>query len=103
MTVQNMKPLVDYLQKRRVAFYAGYPSAFYLLASYLLRENIRLDRPPRVVITNSESLLPHQRRTIAQALECEVADYYGQEVGVARRSFFRIIRARRDADFPRQS
>ena len=78
MTVQNMKPLVDYLGSRSVAFYAGYPSAFYLLASYLLRENIRLDRPPRVIITNSESLLPHQRRTIARAFDCEVADYYGQ-------------------------
>lgn len=77
MTKQNMAALVDYLQRRRVAFYAGYPSALYLFATYLLDHGIRLRYPPRITSTGAESLLPHQRAVIERALETEVVDQYG--------------------------
>jgi len=77
MTMQNMPPLVDYLQKRRVAFYSGYPSALYLLATYMLENGIRLRHPPRMTVTGAETVLPHQRQVIERALETEVTDQYG--------------------------
>ena len=78
MTRQNMEPLARYLQNRRgVAFYNGYPSALYLLATYLLENNIKLNHPPRMVFTGAETLLPHQRRAISQAMGCDVGDHYG--------------------------
>ncbi len=77
MTQNNMAPLVDYLQTRRVSYYSGYPSGLYLLATYLLSKGIHLKNPPRVVFTGAETVLPHQRWAIEQALETEVADQYG--------------------------
>ena len=72
-----MSALAKYLQRRKVVYYSGYPSALYLVARYFLEEGIRLHNPPRVIVTGAESLLPHQRELIAQAFDAEVADQYG--------------------------
>lgn len=77
MTRPNMPALVDYLQTRRVAFYSGYPSGLYLLASYLLETGTRLKHPPRVTVTGAETVLPNQRRVIEEGLQTELADQYG--------------------------
>ena len=77
LTKQNMPYLVDYLQKRNVVFYSGYPSGLYLVATYLLDNRISLKNPPKITFTGSETLLPHQRRVISLAFNCDVADHYG--------------------------
>lgn len=77
MTLQNMRPLVEYLQSRRVTYYAGYPSALYALASYMLEHGLRLPHPPRIVGTTSETVLPYQREAIERALQSVVVDQYG--------------------------
>jgi phenylacetate-CoA ligase len=76
MTQQNMPALVEYLQTRRVVFYCGYPSGLYLLATFLLDNDIRLKHPPRMTFTGAETLLPHQRRVVQQAFEADVGDHY---------------------------
>ena len=82
MTRDNLPYLVDYLQQRQVAYYAGYPSGLYLLAAYLLEHDIHLDHPPRICSTGAESVLPHIRETIESGLDTEVADQYGAAEGV---------------------
>ena len=77
LTHNNMPFLAEYLKKRRVVYYSGYPSALYLVATYFLESGIRLPNPPQFVVTGAETLLPHQRRVIEQAFETEVADQYG--------------------------
>ncbi len=77
MTKQNMPALVDYLQKRKVAYYSGYPSALYLLAGYLSENAVKLESPPKMTFTGSETLLPHQRRLITETFKSDVADLYG--------------------------
>ncbi len=74
---QNLPVLTDYLQTRKVIYYSGYPSALYLFASYLKDNGIRLRYPPRTTSTGSETLLPHQRDLIEDALDTEVCDQYG--------------------------
>jgi len=76
MTKQNMPALVEYLQKRCVAYYSGYPSGLYLLATYLLDNDIHLKHPPRITGVGAETLLPHQRRVIERGLDTEVVDHY---------------------------
>lgn len=76
LTERNMEPLVEYLQTREVAFYCGYPSALYLVAVYLLDHDIRLRHPLRMVSTNSETVLPHQRSALTKAFDCPVGDHY---------------------------
>lgn len=77
MSKQNIGPLVEYLQKRRVKYYGGYPSVLYLVADYLLDKGIHLNHPPRAVCTASETVLPYQRQVIEDALNTEVVDHYG--------------------------
>lgn len=77
LTRQIMPIVAEYLIRRKVRYYSGYPSALYLVASFFLRNRLRLRHPPRVVVTGAETLLPHQRRVISEAFETEVADQYG--------------------------
>jgi len=81
MTKNNMPALVNYLNKRRVNYYSGYPSALYLLASYLIDERIELRHPPRLTVTGAETLLDHQRHLIQNAFDTEVTDQYGASEG----------------------
>lgn len=77
MTEKNMAALADYLIQRQVKYYSGYPSGVYLVAKYLLDNNIRLPHPPEIVTLGAETLLPHQQQTIAEAFNCDVTDQYG--------------------------
>lgn len=77
LTQQNLPALVDYLQHRKVDYYSGYPSGIYVLASYLRDHSIRLNYPPRITSTGAETLLPHQRQLIEEALNTEICDQYG--------------------------
>jgi len=77
MTRPNMSALATYLRRRQVAYYAGYPSALCLVASYFLEHGLELPHPPRWVFTGAETLLPHQRALIEEGLQTRVADQYG--------------------------
>jgi phenylacetate-CoA ligase len=68
--------------ERRPALIVAYASAAYLLARYLREHRIRLDHPPRGVITSAEVLLPHYRHLIESEFRCRVFNRYGsREVG----------------------
>ncbi len=78
MTKNNMPCLVDYLSKRNVKYYSAYPSGIYLLARYMLDNDIHLPNPPKVIILGAETLLPHQRIALEQAFDgAIVTDQYG--------------------------
>ncbi len=77
MNRPNMAALYNYLLKRNVTYFAGYPSGLYLFATYLLDNGLRLKNPPKMTVTGSETLLPHQRTVIEQAFESRVTDQYG--------------------------
>ncbi len=77
MSKPNMQALYKYLIKRKVKYYAGYPSALYLFATYLLDNGLMLHNPPEITVTGSETLLPHQRRLIQEAFQTTVTDQYG--------------------------
>ncbi len=77
MTKQNMPALAEYLQRRKVKYYTGYPSALNILANYLLDNRIELPHPPSVVVCASETVLPEYREAIRNAFRCDVTDFYG--------------------------
>ena len=77
MTKQNLPALAAYLAKRKVKYYAGYPSGVYIVAKHFLANNIKLPYPPAVTTLGAETLLPHQREAIAKAFDCDVTDQYG--------------------------
>ena len=55
----------------------GYPSAIYDLATHYLKSGSKPGFQPKVVITNSETLLLWQREKIESVFGCPVCDYYG--------------------------
>jgi len=55
----------------------GYPSAIYDLAVHYLKSDSIPGFKPKVVITNSETLLLWQREKIESVFGCPVYDYYG--------------------------
>jgi len=77
LTKQNMPALAEYLKKRSVAYYSGYPSGLYLVAKYFLDNHLRLSKPPRVIVTGAETLLPHQRKAISKAFDTQVVEQWG--------------------------
>jgi phenylacetate-CoA ligase len=77
--------LFDYYQKlNSVAFkyYCGYPSVITSMAIFMLKNNLKLDNPPNIIATGSESLLPRQVELIREAFECNVVDFYGSAENV---------------------
>ena len=76
LTVENMPALADYLCRRKVRCYVGYPSGIYLVARYFIENQVRLPHPPEIVFTTSESLLPFQREAISTAFSTKVTDRY---------------------------
>ena len=66
------------LNKERFAFYTGYPSAIYILASYIMEHNIELKNKPKYIVTGAESLLPGVKSIIEDAFRAPVTEQYGQ-------------------------
>jgi phenylacetate-CoA ligase len=79
MSDDTMATFVKPLEKYKPSFVTGYPSAIYTLARFCSDKGISFS--PRVVFTDSETLLEHQREVIEAAWHCKVYDYYGMETG----------------------
>ena len=80
---RRLRSAVDKIRRRRPALVIAYASAAYLVARYLKEHDIRLEHPPRAVITSAEVLLPHYRPLIESQFGCKVFNRYGsREVGV---------------------
>ena len=79
---KNVKHYIDAINKHKITYILGYPSALSLLASISL--DLELSLPPiKIVITNAEMLLPHQKNTIQKAFNCRVVNTYGMSEIVA--------------------
>ena len=64
------------MRRFRPEVFLGYANSLYILASYMLRNNIT-DIRPRTVLSAAETLLPAYRTTIEEAFQCGVYDGYG--------------------------
>lgn len=80
---RRLRRAVDNIRRRRPALVVAYASAAYLVARYMKEHDIRLEHPPRAVISSAEVLLPHYRPLIESQFGCKVFNRYGsREVGV---------------------
>ena len=81
MTDEVLSRYASLLEKSKPRIVRGYAHSVYMLANYLLEKNIDYVRP-RAVITTAETLLDPKRKSIEEAFDCPVFDYYGsREVG----------------------
>lgn len=86
MTPANMPAYVEMLESRQFEYYQGYPSGIYLLADYLRSVNHTLARPPRMIVTGAESLLPFQVQAFERWIGAPATDQYGLGEGCANLS-----------------
>lgn len=68
---------LDKLEQFAPVFIDSYPSAIFALAQYSEAHGDSCRVRPRAIVTSSETLLEHQRRTIERAFGCHVYDQYG--------------------------
>lgn len=76
ITQRNLEHYIHALEKIQPEYIDSYPSSIYLVAQYMLDNDIKGIRP-KAIITSSETLLDHQRELIEQAFGCPVFDQYG--------------------------
>jgi phenylacetate-CoA ligase len=77
LSIKNLKFYILKLQKFKPNLIHGYPSSVYLLAKYILENNIRLEFQPKMIITASETTLDFQKQVIENAFGCKNYIWYG--------------------------
>ena len=55
----------------------GYPSTIYLIARFILDNNVKLEFHPKMIITSSESTFDYQKNSIENAFSCKNYIWYG--------------------------
>lgn len=77
----NMKSYIEKLNRFKPEFLDGYPSSFYIMAHYILVNNIELNFKPIAISTTAETLFDHQRKMIEKAFGCKVYNQYASSEG----------------------
>jgi len=75
LTAENIKENIRILRSFRPEYIRGYVSSLYILARYILENDIRIEGV-LAIDPISENLYPYQRETIEQAFNCEVYQEY---------------------------
>lgn len=74
---KTIQTYVDELNAFQPQELIGYPSAIYLVAFLIEKHSIIFDFKPKIIITNSETLLDWQKEKIEKVFKTPVRDYYG--------------------------
>lgn len=75
MSDQYLLYYIDKLEDFHPDEIVGYPSSIYILAKFLVKNNIKSIRP-KVVFGNSEPILAYQREVMEEAFHCPVREWY---------------------------
>ena len=84
MTEDNMKLYLELIDKHRIQYIHGYPSAIFQLANYALKARWNPVLPIKGIFPISEPLYSHQRDLIATSFQNpRIVSYYGMSEKVA--------------------
>lgn len=72
---QTASRYVNALKKHKVIWMTGYAVSFYLLAKYILDQNLKVP-PLQAIITTSEKLTEEMRLVMQKAYQCRVYEEY---------------------------
>lgn len=81
LTDENMSHYIDKLNKFKPKFLDGYPSAFYIIANYAIKNNVKIDFKPVAITTTAETLYDYQREAIEKVFNCKVYNQYASSEG----------------------
>jgi phenylacetate-CoA ligase len=95
---RSMVPeVVAWIDRKRFAFFAGYPSAMQVLASEMRDRGLRFRSPPRAVCCGSETLPAGVATSLAEVFQAPVTQVYG--LGESAGGFAECERGRLHLDF----
>jgi phenylacetate-CoA ligase len=78
MTHDDVRVYLDLIDRHKLQYLYGYPSAIELMCRHMVRIGRRPKLPFKGILPISEPLYPHQRRTIAEVLgPVPIANFYG--------------------------
>ncbi len=66
---------VEALERHKIEWMTGYAVSYYLLARFILEQNIQVP-PIKAVITTSEKLTPEMRKVMQEAYHCRIFEEY---------------------------
>lgn len=72
---ENARRYVQALWQHKTEWMTGYAVSYYLLAQYILDQNIKVP-PLKAIITTSEKLTPQMRTVMEKAYQCRVYEEY---------------------------
>lgn len=72
---ENMDAYINKIQSFNPEYIESYPSSLFTIASYMLKNNIRLHC--NAIVTSAETLFPEQRIVIEEAFNSKIYDHYG--------------------------
>jgi phenylacetate-CoA ligase len=81
LTDENMIHYIEKLNKFKPLFLDGYPSAFYILASYVIKYSLKINFKPIAIATTAETLYDYQREVIEKVFNCNVYNQYASSEG----------------------
>ena len=77
LSLKNIPRYVKKLNGFKPELIHGYPSSIYLLAKFILENNIQMQFRPKMIVTSSEATFDFQRYTIEEAFKSKVYIWYG--------------------------
>lgn len=90
---------VENLNSFRPIYIQGYPSAMYILADYMRRNNLCFTFPLKAAYSMSETVLPYHKQAIEEVWGCRLWDQYGQGERVASITLYECGNYHYDMDF----
>ncbi|NQU35035.1 MAG: phenylacetate--CoA ligase family protein [Bacteroidetes bacterium] len=82
----KIESIVNRLNQGGFAYYSGYPSILFSLATLIEAYDLKITASPKVIFTGAEALLDNQRKIISRVFNCLVTDQYGFSEGAGNAS-----------------
>jgi phenylacetate-CoA ligase len=73
--------MVEDMNKSKIEFFVGFPSAIYAIAYRIKEKNIKLDFQLKAIFPTSEPLLAYQKDLLTEVFNCPVPDQYASSEG----------------------
>ena len=77
LSLKNIPYYINKLNEFKPEFIHGYPSSIYLLAKFILENELQMRFRPKMIVTSSETTFDFQRHTIEEAFKSKVYILYG--------------------------
>lgn len=77
----NIPFYINKINNYKPVYLDGYPSAFYNIANYSLKRNIKITYKPKAICVTAETLYDYQRIAIEEAFGCKVYNQYASSEG----------------------